>query len=116
MYALKPTSANGRAIVRCSGPSLRGGSSCRDVRVTVSKTKIGEYLLGGRLARDVDAGADVRVEPLVPEELVLLGDGQALLAHMEARRRAGGLSVDDDRLVAVLVPLVPAPKSTWVLR
>ena len=38
-------------------------------------------LLPRRLARDVDARADVRVEPLVAEELVVLADRHALLLH-----------------------------------
>ena len=64
-------------------------------------------LLGGRLARDVDAGADVRVEPLVAEELVLLGRSARLCcAHMDSATTCRVVcAVDDDRLVAVLVSL-----------
>ena len=71
-------------MVRCVGPFDRArGETWREVRVTLSKMKTGWYSPGRRLARDVDARADVRMEPLVAEELVLL---------RRWRRSAGGRS------------------------
>src|SRR5262245_25095060 len=60
-------------------------------------------LLGRGLARDLDAAPDARVEELIPEELVLLPDGETGLARRCSRdfvRRHGS---DRPGPVAVLV-------------
>ncbi len=59
-------------------------------------------LFASRFVREVQARAHVRMEPLVPKELVLLRDGDVGLADAQPRRFVGRRSVDGELPVVVL--------------
>ena len=98
-----PEGTNDRPMVRAFRSA---GDSWRDDRVTGSNPKIGWYC-EVVVSRAISAPAPMRVEPAILEELVSLGDGDALLTDGELRHFRRALSIGVGGLVPVLASLRP---------